>query len=145
MVSRTITTSPALNTLANHGFINRNGKDLTRKAIESAVIAVFNFDPQDPLTRVFDRGQGQSTYACAADPIMGCTSLHHIAFHKASIDTDLGVNPRNPVYVNGQLASFSDSNYPSYSGRIVGMFSPNQQNTIQALAVTIVPEKGLEI
>lgn len=68
-----------LNTLANHGFINHNGSNITRSMIQDAAVKVLNFDPLDPLFRVFDRGFGESTDET------GQTTLRLIAFHHSSI------------------------------------------------------------
>jgi hypothetical protein len=36
---------PALNTLANHGYLNRNGQKITAKAMQDAMTLVYNLSP----------------------------------------------------------------------------------------------------
>jgi hypothetical protein len=76
---------PALNTLANHGFINRDGRNLTQAALQNAMILAYKFAPQDALVHVFNRGFGISSFT--GDNGNNQTDLHLIASHQLSIVT----------------------------------------------------------
>jgi hypothetical protein len=74
-----------LNTLANHGFINRNGRNITRAALQNALMLAYKFVPQDNLVHIFDRGFGFSSFT--GDNGVNQTDLHLIASHHLSAET----------------------------------------------------------
>lgn len=85
---------PAMNTLANHGYIPRDGKNLTPEMIKQAIIDVFHMDA----------GIAQ-TLANALPPSLTLAdlSVHGFIEHDASLVHDDEYFGHDPSQVNGTL------------------------------------------
>ncbi|KAG7377252.1 hypothetical protein PHYBOEH_000978 [Phytophthora boehmeriae] len=87
---------PALNTLANHGYLSRDGKDLTPDIIIQAIVQVYNLDAAlaevlvSPLADRF-------TLADLGE--------HNVIEHDASLVHDDAWKGGDPSYVNATLVS----------------------------------------
>eukprot|EP00026_Physarum_polycephalum_P014977 Phypoly_transcript_15552.p1 GENE.Phypoly_transcript_15552~~Phypoly_transcript_15552.p1 ORF type:complete len:246 (+),score=32.94 Phypoly_transcript_15552:153-890(+) len=73
---------PALNTLANHGFLPRNGKNITQPVLANAIETVYGFE--------HNFAQGFATAGVSQDGVNGILSLdgldkHNTIEHDASI------------------------------------------------------------
>jgi hypothetical protein len=75
---------PALNTLANHGFVNRNGRNISQEDIQNALTLAYKFVPQDNLVHIFERGFGFSSFTGSNG--INQTDLHLIASHHISAE-----------------------------------------------------------
>ncbi|KAK1940074.1 putative sterigmatocystin biosynthesis peroxidase stcC [Phytophthora citrophthora] len=86
---------PALNSLANHGFLPRNGKSLTPEMIRNAIMEVFNIDETlaERLTRPLP---SQLTLADL--------SVHGFIEHDASLVHDDTYLKKDPAEINITLA-----------------------------------------
>jgi hypothetical protein len=84
---------PALNALANHGYLNRNGKQLTAKAMQNAMSLVYNLSPAfgDALATAAVKGLSPNGTSIDLDQLQ----LHGFIEHDASLvhkDSALGPN-----------------------------------------------------
>jgi hypothetical protein len=73
---------PALNTLANHGYINRNGRDVSTPALAKALKQVFNFD--------FATGLAVGGGVAALDRLPGPALLGAVAAGAPAVQTSAG-------------------------------------------------------
>ncbi|RLN87562.1 hypothetical protein BBJ28_00006574 [Nothophytophthora sp. Chile5] len=87
---------PALNTLANHGFLPRDGKALTPEILSQALVEVYNIDPSMAGLLV-DGLPAQFTLADLGE--------HHYLEHDASLIHDDSYKGRDPSQVNSTLAN----------------------------------------
>ncbi|POM75109.1 Chloroperoxidase [Phytophthora palmivora] len=87
---------PALNSLANHGYLPRNGKDLTPQVLRTAIMDVFNVDKTlaERLTRPLPQ---QLTLADL--------SIHGFIEHDASLVHNDAVFKTDPAQMNATLAA----------------------------------------
>jgi hypothetical protein len=75
---------PGMNTLANHGFINRSGKDISAQQLLDAMEFVYKFSPLNAIRLTITEGLGDSaTLDSTGTPVMNLTGA---AFHRLSID-----------------------------------------------------------
>ena len=75
---------PGMNTLANHGFINRSGKDISAKQLLDAMELVYKFTPTNAIRLTITEGLGDSSTLNSENiPVMNLTGA---AFHRLSID-----------------------------------------------------------
>jgi hypothetical protein len=87
---------PALNSLANHGFLPRDGKQLTPKLIHDAIIDVFNVDAA--LAQ-------RLTQPLPAQLSLADLSVHGFIEHDASLVHDDTYYKGDPAYINATLAA----------------------------------------
>jgi hypothetical protein len=87
---------PALNTLANHGYLPRDGKGITPQVVKEAIIQVFNIDKSfaKKLTEILP-----SNFTLAD------LSVHNLLEHDASLVHDDQAFGNDPSFVNITLAN----------------------------------------
>jgi hypothetical protein len=73
---------PGMNTLANHGFIHRNGSDITAKMILDAMEMVYKFTPTNAVRLTVTEGVGAS--ATLNSEGVAIYNLTGAAFHRLS-------------------------------------------------------------
>lgn len=85
---------PALNTLANHGYLPRDGKDITPRLIRDAIIEVFNIDPSmaDTLTK-----------SLMANFTLADLGKHNMVEHDASLVHNDAFFGSDPAFINQTL------------------------------------------
>ncbi|KAG7395416.1 hypothetical protein PHYBOEH_003775 [Phytophthora boehmeriae] len=86
---------PALNSLANHGFLPRNGKNLTPQLLHQVFVDVFHLD--DGLAQ-------RLTDPLPSHLTLADLSVHGFIEHDASLAHDDTVYRRDPSLVNNTLA-----------------------------------------
>ncbi|KAJ3064389.1 hypothetical protein HDU98_012205, partial [Podochytrium sp. JEL0797] len=114
---------PALNALANHGYLPRNGKNITADMLVSAVKQVYNMDPTVLISQVFplrDDAKSRNGVRLASEVLADGTEflnlddlcLPHKMEHDVSLtrnDYAFGDNHSvNPALVDALIASSSD-------------------------------------
>lgn len=72
-----------MNTLANHGFINRNGSDISGQQLLDAMTLAYKFTPNNAVRLTITEGLGDSSTLDGLNPVMNLTGA---AFHRLSID-----------------------------------------------------------
>ncbi|TDH68675.1 hypothetical protein CCR75_000914 [Bremia lactucae] len=88
---------PALNSLANHAYLPRDGKSLTPQLIRDAVINVFNIDPA--LAK-------RLTKALPPQLTLADLSVHGLTEHDASLVHDDAWCHHDPAQINSTLVDF---------------------------------------
>ncbi|KAG7382686.1 hypothetical protein PHYPSEUDO_004656 [Phytophthora pseudosyringae] len=86
---------PALNSLANHGYLPRDGKALTPEMIRSAIVDVFNVD---------EALAGRLTRPLPSQLTLADLSVHGFIEHDASLVHDDAYWKRDPAQINATLA-----------------------------------------
>ncbi|CAH0514950.1 unnamed protein product [Peronospora belbahrii] len=87
---------PALNSLANHGYLPRDGKSLTPELIQNAVMEVFNIDKA--LVKEF-------TSLLPQHLTLAHLSIHGLIEHDASLVHDDSYLKNNPAQINATLVT----------------------------------------
>ncbi|KAF5384536.1 hypothetical protein D9757_006460 [Collybiopsis confluens] len=108
---------PALNTLANHGFINRSGKEISRSALTSSLTSIYRLSV--PLAELLVTGG----FLCCADFESEGLSLDALAAHD-KIEHDASLVHDNtplgaafaPIKVNWTLVNELTTKYPDGLG-----------------------------
>ncbi|KAI8620479.1 hypothetical protein BC830DRAFT_521832 [Chytriomyces sp. MP71] len=119
---------PALNSLANHGHLPRNGRLITADMLVNAVKEVYNIDPSQLISSVFPLRAAASSGVRTADQVnelgVEYINLNDLGLHShSSIEHDVSLTRNDayfgdnsavvPEFVEAMIAESTDGDYVS--------------------------------
>lgn len=113
---------PGLNTAANHGFINHNGRDLTIPGLLTGLAQSMNIGPD------FTIAIGAVGLLSSPDPFGGSFTLTDIAQHNFPIEHDASISRKDAYFGNDY--SFNNKSYHQY----FDSFGSAKQSSIKTIA-----------